>query len=152
MAVQDYGTTNISFSTFDVWSNAGFTDDSNITLSTVLIDALPAATAPYSVSEIYNRKWFYGKAAVDASGTDPGVVNITAPYSTGSGVELIIDNIDYSVHATVTLEAVPTYPRTFIQWRTEPLGGGTQISTNATINLTATDQTSTTEFWAYFST
>jgi len=148
MAVFTYGTTNIAFSDFDTWANG--VSATNISLTGSLDDTIPAT--PTQMSEVYNKDWFYGKALVNNAGTDPGVVNITAPYSTGSGVELVIKNVDYSVHATVTLEAVPTYPRTFIQWRTEPLGQGTQISTNATLNLTATDHTSATEFWAYFST
>ena len=55
MAVYTYSSTNTNFSTFDVWSNAGFTDDTNITLSTVLTDAYPAASNPSGVGEIYNR-------------------------------------------------------------------------------------------------
>ena len=147
MAVFTYGTTNIAFSDFDTWANG--VSATNISFTGSLDDTIPAT--PTQMSEVYDKSWFYGTAAVDASGTSPGVVNITAPYSTGSGEYLVIKNVDYSVHATVTLEAVPTYPRTFIQWRTEPLGGGTQISTNATLNLTVSDHTSVTEFWAYFS-
>ena len=77
MAVYTYSTTNIDFSTFDVWSNTGFTDDTDITLSTVLSDAYPAATNPSSVSEIYNRSWFYGNVVSTGNGT----VQITYPYN-----------------------------------------------------------------------
>ena len=60
MAVYTYTSAEIDFSSFDVWSNAGFTDNTNITLSTVLTDSYPAAPNRSSLSEIYNSSWFYG--------------------------------------------------------------------------------------------
>ena len=94
MAVYTYTSADIDFSSFDVWSNAGFTDNTDITLSTVLTDSYPAATNPSSVSEIYNRSWFYGNAIAVANGT----VQITYPYtSTASSSTLQIKNVDYNL-------------------------------------------------------
>ena len=147
MAVITYTTTNIQFSTFDDWSRAGFTDNTNITLSTVLTDAHPAASAPFGVSEIYGRSWFYGNAISTGNGT----VQVTNPYTSGteSGT-LAIKNVDYSVHTTITLTAAGTYPFNFSEWRTASGGGGTRIGTNANLNLTVTDQTGIVNFYAYF--
>ena len=147
MAVYTYSTTNIDFSTFDVWSNTGFTDDTDITLSTVLSDAYPAASNPSSVSEIYNRSWFYGNAVSTGNGT----VQITYPYSsTTSTGTLQVKNVDYSVYAYVRLTAVGTYPYNFSEWRTASGGGGSQISTSANLDLTVSDYTSQVNFYAYF--
>ena len=147
MAVQTYTTTNINFSTFDVWSNQGFTDDTNITLSTVLSDAHPASSAPYGVGEIYNRSWFYGNAVSTGNGT----VQVTNPYTSATSTgTLAIKNVDYSVHTTITLTAAGTYPFNFSEWRTASGGGGSQISTSANLNLTVSDYTSQVNFYAYF--
>jgi len=147
MAVYTYSTTNVDFSSFDIWSNTGFTDDTDITLSTVLSDAYPAATNPSSVSEIYNRSWFYGNVISTGNGT----VQITYPYtSTTSTGTLQIKNVDYSVYAYVRLSAVGTYPYNFSEWRTASGGGGSQISTNANLDLTVSDYTAQVDFYAYF--
>jgi len=69
MAVYTYGASDIDFSSFDVWSNAGFTDNTDIQLSTVLTDAYPEASGSYGVGEIYNRSWFYGSAISTGNGT-----------------------------------------------------------------------------------
>jgi hypothetical protein len=147
MAVYTYGTTNVNFSTFDVWSNAGFTDDTDITLSTVLTDAFPVASGSYGVGEIYNRSWFYGNAI----STGNGSVQVTYPYTSATSTgTLVISNVDYSVFAYVRLSAVGTYPFVFSEWRTAAAGGGTQISTNANLDLTEVDYTSQVDFYAYF--
>lgn len=150
MAVYTYGITDINFSTFDVWSNAGFTDDTNITLSTVLTDAIPIASGSYGVGEIYNRSWFYGNVISTGNGT----VQVTYPYTsdtyTSVSGSLQISNVDYSVFGYVRLTAVGTYPSVFTEWRTAAGGGGTQISTNANLDLTEVDYTSQVDFYAYF--
>lgn len=147
MAVYTYTSADIDFSSFDVWSNAGFTDNTDITLSTVLTDSYPAATNPSSVSEIYNRSWFYGNAIAVANGT----VQITYPYtSTASSSTLQIKNVDYSVYSYVRLTAAGTYPYNFSEWRTASGGGGSQISTSANLDLTVSDYTSQQNFYAYF--
>ena len=147
MAVYTYSVTDVYFSTFDIWSNTGFTDDTDITLSTVLSDTYPAATNPTSVSEIYNRSWFYGNAVSTGNGT----VQITYPYTSATSAgTLQIKNVDYSVYAYVRLSAVGTYPYNFSEWRTASGGGGTQISTSANLDLTVSDYTSQVNFYAYF--
>jgi len=147
MAVFTYSTTNINFSTFDNWSNAGFADDDNIILSDVLVDAYPAETAPNSVSEIYNTSWFYGNAVSTGNGT----VQITYPYTSATAPgTLQIKNVNYGIYAYVRLTAAGTYPFTFSEWRTASGGGGTQISTSANLDLTVSDYTSQVNFYAYF--
>lgn len=150
MAVFTYGTTNINFSTFDTWSNAGFTDDTNIILSNVLNNvsgSYPISTSPYSVSEIYDTSWFYGNAVSTGNGT----VQVTYPYTSATSVStLLIRNVDYSVYSYVRLTAAGTYPYNFSEWRTASGGGGTQISTNANLDLTVSDYTSQVNFYAYF--
>ena len=147
MAVFTYTTTNISFSTFDSWSNTNFTDDTDITLSTVLDNAFPAESAPHSVSEIYNRSWFHGNVISEGNGT----VQVIQPYtSTASTGTIAIKNVDYSVYSFIRLTAVGTYPFNFSEWRTATGGGGTQISTSANLDLTVSDYTSQVNFYAYF--
>lgn len=147
MAVYTYTTTNIDFSSFDVWSNAGFSNDTNITLSTVLTDAYPAESTPNSVSEIYNRSWFYGNVV----GTGNGTVQITYPYTSATSTgTLQIKNVDYGTYSYVRLTAAGTYPFNFSEWRTASGGGGTQISTSANLDLTVSDYTSQLNFYAYF--
>ncbi len=147
MAVYTYTSADINFSSFDVWSNAGFTDNTDITLSTVLTDSYPAASNPSNVSEIYNRSWFYGNAIAVSNGT----VQITYPYTSAASTgTLQIKNVDYSVYSYVRLTAAGTYPYNFSEWRTASGGGGSQISTSANLDLTVTDQTSQQNFYAYF--
>lgn len=148
MAVYTYTTTNIDFSSFDVWSNAGFTDDTNINLNSVLSDAYPeAGIVDVNVSDIYNRSWFYGNVV----GTGNGTVQITYPYTSATSTGTIaIKNVDYSVYSYIRLSAVGTYPFNFSEWRTAAGGGGTQISTSANLDLTVSDYTSQVNFYAYF--
>jgi len=147
MAIFTYTTTNIDFSTFDTWSNADYTDDTDINLSDVLSDSFPAASNPASVGEIYNRSWFYG----NVHSTGNGTVQVTAPYTSATEAgTLIIKNVDYSVYTTITLTAAGTYPYVFSEWRTASGGGGTQISTNANLSITVSDYTSQVDFYAYF--
>jgi len=147
MAIFTYSTSDINFSTFDTWSNAGFSDDTDITLSTVLTDAYPAHSASYGVGEIYNRSWFYGNVHAVANGT----VQVTAPYTSATSTgTLAIKNVDYSIFTTITLTAAGTYPYNFSEWRTSSGGGGTQISTSANLNITVSDYTSQVDFYAYF--
>ena len=146
MAVFTYTTTNVTFSSFDTWSNS-IASDSNVSLDTVLNDAYPASSRPEQVSEIYNRSWFYGNVV----GTGNGTVQVTYPYTSATSTGTIqIKNVDYSVYAYIRLVAVGTYPFNFSQWRTAAGGGGTQISTSATLDLTVSDYTSQTNFYAYF--
>ena len=147
MAVKTYTTSNINFGSFDEWSNANFTNDTNITLSTVLTDAMPAHSASYGVGEIYNRSWFYGNAISTGNGT----VQVTSPYTSGTSTgTLIVKNVDFSIFSSLTLTAAGTYPYNFSEWRTASGGGGTQLGTNANLTLTVSDHTSVENFYAYF--
>ena len=67
MAVHTYGTTNVSFSSFDIWSN-GVSSDSNVTMNNALTDATPSNSNPTSASEIYNNNWFYGSLQISTGG------------------------------------------------------------------------------------
>ena len=148
MAVYTYTSSDIDFSTFDVWSNAGFTNDTDINLNGVLSDAFPAAAiTDVSISDIYNRSWFYGNVI----GTGNGTVGVTNPYTSATTTgTLVIKNVDYSVYSFIRLSAVGTYPYNFSEWRTASGGGGTQISTSANLDLTVTDYTTQVNFYAYF--
>lgn len=148
MAVYTYGVNDIEFSTFDIWSNAGFVDDTDIELDAVLTDAYPDASGSYAVDEIYNRSWFYGNAIAESAN---GTVQITYPYTSATSTgTLQIKNVDYSVYSFVRLTAAGTYPFVFSEWRTATGGGGTQISTSSNLDLTVTDYLSQVNFYAYF--
>jgi hypothetical protein len=147
MAVYTYGNNNIQFSTFDVWSNAGFTDDTDITLNAVGLEIYPAPSlGSFSVDDLRNTSFLYGTVASTGNGT----VEVTAPYSEGPGSSITLKNVDFSVHSTITLTATATYPYNFSEWRTASGGGGTQISTNAALTLSSGDHTSVQTFYAYF--
>jgi hypothetical protein len=148
MAVYTYTTTNISFSTFDIWSNAGYTDDTDINLGAIGLEMEPALSlSDVAVSDLYNRSIFYGNVISTGNGT----VQITYPYTSATSTgTLQIKNVDYSVYSYIRLAAVGTYPFNFSEWRTASGGGGTQISTSANLDLTVSDYTSQVNFYAYF--
>ena len=148
MAVYTYGTTNISFSTFDIWSN-GVSSDSNVTMNNALSDASPANSNPTAASEIYNNNWFYGSLQVSTG----GYVDVSGPGSyTLSNVSTTTTlkncNLDLG-NLTLTADETAAYPRTFVRWRA---GGssGTQIQTAEALTLTSATQTGTTVFYAEF--
>jgi len=146
MAVYTYGTTNISFSTFDTWSN-GVASDSNVTMNNALSDAVPANSNPTSASEIYNNNWFYGSLQVSTG----GYVDITATgYSVAdsTGATLKNVNLDES-NLTLVADETAAYPRTFVRWRRGG-SGGAEISTSTTLTLTSANETATTVFYAEF--
>jgi len=147
MAVQNYGTTNISFSSFDTWAN-DVSSDSNVTMNNALNDASPANSNPTAASEIYNRDWFYGSVRVSTG----GFVDVSAGSYSLSDVNTTTElkNVDLSLNnITLTADETAAYPRTFVRWRR---GGssGAQISTNTVLTLTNSNETSTTVFYAEF--
>lgn len=149
MAIVTISATNVQFSTFDDWSNAGFTADTDINLSSVLTDSYPASSAPYSVSDFYNRSFFYGNIICDGNNTNS--VQVTAPYTSATSTgTLAVKNVDYGTYASITFTATAGYGITFNGWYTAASGGGTQITTNTTLTLTVSDQTSIENFYAYF--
>ena len=146
MAVHTYGTTNIAFSSFDIWSN-NVASDSNVTMNDALGDAVPSNSNPTSASEIYNNNWFYGTLQVSTGGyVDISATGYSVADSQGATIKNV--NLDES-NLTLTADETAAYPRTFVRWRAGG-SGGTQISTNTTLTLTAADQTSTTVFYAEF--
>ena len=147
MAVKTYGTTNISFSTFDEWAN-NISSDSNVTMNDALADASPANSNPTSASEIYNNNWFHGELQVSTG----GFVDVAAGSYTLSDVNstTTLKNVNLDLNSiTLTADETAAYPRTFVRWRAGG-SGGSEIQTGTTLTLGASDQTSTTVFYAEF--
>lgn len=147
MAVYTYGTTNINFSTFYIWSN-GVGSNSNVTMNNALSQAIPANSNPTSASEIYSNSWFYGTLQVSTG----GYVDIYAGagYSVADSQGATLKNVNLDLNNLVlTADETAAYPRTFVRWRA---GGssGTQIQTGEVLTLTSGVQTSTTVFYAQF--
>lgn len=147
MAVFTYGANNISFQTFETWSN-GITESINIGLTGAVSDFYPANSAPYQVSEIApSTSIFYGSFVAETGGT----VELTAPYTQAAGSTITVKNFLISTYS-ITVAAAAAYPYTFHSWRDAADGGGNQISTNATLTLTDADSTDVSVFYAYFTT
>jgi len=147
MAVHTYGTTNISFSSFDIWSN-GVSSDSNVTMNNALSDASPANSNPTSASEIYNNNWFHGQLQVSTGGyVDVSAGAYSLADQTGT-VTLKNVNLDLN-NLTLTADESAAYPRTFVRWRAGG-SGGSEIQTAEALTLTSATQTSTTVFYAEF--
>jgi len=147
MAVHTYGTTNISFSSFDIWSN-GVSSDSNVTMNNALTDAAPANTNPTAASEIYNNNWFYGSLQVSTG----GYVDVSAgSYSlTDVSTTTTLKNVNLDLNNLVlTADETAAYPRTFVRWRAGS-SSGSEIQTGEVLTLTSATQTSTTVFYAEF--
>tara|TARA_B100000085_G_scaffold178925_1_gene163253 strand:+ start:1398 stop:1844 length:447 start_codon:yes stop_codon:yes gene_type:complete len=147
MAVHTYGTTNISFSSFDTWAN-NISSDSNVTMNNALADASPANSNPTSASEIYNNNWFYGQVQVSSG----GFVDVAAGDYTLNDVNstTTLKNVNLDLNdLTLTADETAAYPKTFVRWRA---GGasGTEIQTGEVLTLNASTQTSTTIFYAEF--
>lgn len=147
MAVYTYGTTNISFSTFDIWSN-GVASDSNVTMNDALSDASPANSNPTSASEIYNNNWFYGQVQVSTGGyvdvaAGSYTLNDISTTTTLKNVNLDLNNL------VLTADEGAAYPRTFVRWRAGG-SGGSEIQTAEVLTLTSATQTGTTVFYAEF--
>ena len=147
MAVHTYGTTNISFSSFDTWSN-NVSSDANVTMNDALGDAVPSNSNPTSASEIYNNNWFYGQLQVSTGGyVDVSATGYSVADATGTSTLKNV-NLDES-NLTLTADETAAYPRTFVRWRREN-SSGAEISTNTVLTLTSADETSTSVFYAEF--
>ena len=147
MAVHTYGTTNISFSSFDIWSN-GVSSDSNVTMNNALSDASPTNSNPTAASEIYNNNWFHGQLQVSSGGyVDVAAGSYSLADQTGT-VTLKNVNLDLN-NLTLTADEAQAYPRTFVRWRAGS-SSGTQIQTAEALTLTSATQTSVTLFYAEF--
>ena len=147
MAVYTYGTTNISFGTFYIWSN-NVASNSNVTMNNALGDASPANSNPTAASEIYNNNWFYGQVQVSTG----GYVDVAAGSYTLNDVSTTttLKNINLDLNNLVlTADEGAAYPRTFVRWRAGS-SGGAQIQTGEVLTLSSAVQTSTTVFYAEF--
>lgn len=148
MAIYTYGTSSIEFRTFVSWSN-GIEFDTNVELSQVLVDALPVDEAPYSVSEIYNTKWFYG----NIEGGQGGKVALTgsSPYQVQPVQRIVVKNINFGTYPLLEVLAIPDESTwRFDSWRTEPFGGGDEISTFNPLLLTSDNHQDVVDLYAYF--
>ena len=146
MAVYTYGANNITFSSFETWSNS-ITQSTNIDLQTTVNDFHPTNSAPFEVSEFApNTSIFYGTINADGGGT----VALSAPYTVAATSGFTVKNFLISTYS-LTIVASGTYPFTFDSWRDQPSGGGNSLSTSATLTLTSSDHTGVTAFYAYFS-
>lgn len=147
MAVYTYGANNISFGTFNTWAN-NVSVQADTSLSSSLSDFYPAQAAPFQVSEIApSTSIFYADIIADNGGT----VSLSAPYTVADTTSFTVKNLLISTYS-VTIVATATYPYTFDSWRDATGGGGSQLSTNATLTLTDVDHTGVTTFYAYFTT
>ena len=147
MAVYTYGANNISFGTFNTWSN-NVAAQANTSLSGSLSDFYPTQAAPFQVSEFApNTSIFYGTINADNGGT----VELTSPYTVTSTTSFTVKNLLISTYS-ITIAASATYPYTFHSWRDATDGGGSQLSTNSTLTLTDIDHTGVVNFYAYFTT
>ena len=105
MAVYTYGASNVTFSSFETWSNS-ITSSTNIDLATAVNDMYPANAAPFQVSEFSpNTSIFYGQFIPE----DGGSISMTAPYTVAaSSVAFIAKNIIISTYAiTVVASNAP---------------------------------------------
>ena len=147
MAVHTYGTTNISFSSFDTWSN-NVASDANVTMNDALGDAVPSNSNPTAASEIYNNNWFHGQIQVSSGGyVDVAATGYSLADQEGT-VTLKNVNLDES-NLTLTADETAAYPRTFVRWRREN-SSGAEISTNEVLTLNSSTEASTTVFYAEF--
>lgn len=146
MAVYTYGASDISVGTFNTWAN-NVAAQANTSLSGSLSDFFPADSAPFQVSDIQSTDIFYGTITAENGGT----VALSSPYTVDATTSITVKNFAIDTYS-LTIVASATYPYTFHSWRDASGGGGSQLSTNATLTLTDTDYTSVTVFYAYFTT
>lgn len=147
MAVYIYGANDISFQTFQTWSN-DVTEATNISLSTAFNDFHPANAAPFQVSEFApNTRVFYGNITADTGGT----VSLSAPYTVDATTSFTVKNLLIETYVP-TIVATANYPYTFHSWRDAANGGGNSLSTSATYTLIYNQNVNVTTFYAYFTT
>lgn len=154
MAVQTYTANNISFSSFDTWSNQ-FSSDSNVSLNTLMDNLEPADTPPHQVSELRNNSFLYGTVTGETGGT----FQITAGYSTSAGLTShTLHNVNFNSVASITITATAAYPYTFHSFRTASGGGGSALSTtgqgttSGTYTIDSSEAANFTDIYVYFTT
>lgn len=150
MPVFTYGTTNINFSSTDTWANE-ISGLSNISVSgsaSSWADDMYTLPGPNNISlgtELRSQAIIYGTV----SGGSNGSWRVSYPYTTSYSTSAItIKNVNLTTHTYVRLQANPTYPYVFQDWK----GDGTTISTNATIDINTTTFNTVSTFYATFTT
>lgn len=154
MAIQTYGANNISFSSFDTWSN-NIASDSNVSLQTLMTSLEPADAPPHQMSELRSNSFLYGTVTAETGGS----FQITAGYSTSAGLTShTLENVNFGLVASVTITATGVYPYTFHSFRTASGGGGTALSTTGqgtttgTFTITTANAGNFTNIYVYFTT
>lgn len=148
MARFTYGTNNIEYQTFNSWSNAlDSGNTSNISASSAFSEFNPAITSDYAASFLQGSSVFYGSVVAGTGGN----VDISAPYTVAATTNITVKNVNVT-NTSITINATTSYPWVFDSWRTAAGGGGSQISTNATLTVTDAAVADHTVYYAYFTT
>lgn len=148
MARFTYGTNNIEYQTFNSWSNAlDSGNTSNISASSAFSEFNPAITSDYAASFLQGSSVFYGSVVAGTGGS----VDISAPYTVAATTNITVKNVNVT-NTSITINATTSYPWVFDSWRTAAGGGGSQISTNATLTVTDAAVADHTVYYAYFTT
>ena len=137
----------IEFSTFDIWAN-NVSSDTNAGIDNALSDWYPAQSAPYQASTLLGTDCFYGTFVANTGGTIS--ISTGAMASSASSTNIVCKNMDLGVY-NPSVVASATYPYSFHSWRTGTNGGGSQVTTSATLTVT-TGTTQATTYYAYFTT
>jgi hypothetical protein len=148
MARFTYGTNNIEYQTFNSWSNAlDSGNTSNISASSAYSEFNPAQTSDYAASFLQGSSIFYGSVIAGTGGN----VDISAPYTVAATTNITVKNVNVT-NTSITINATTSYPWVFDSWRTAAGGGGSQISTNASLTITDGATADHTNYYAYFTT
>lgn len=153
MAVYTYGANNISWSSFDDWSNQ-FASQANLSLNTLMDNLEPADSAPHAASELRSNAFLYGSVVAGTGGT----VSVTSGYSQSATSSFTLRNVNFASISSITLTATATYPYTFHSWRTAAGSGGSSLgttgqgTTTGTLTLTSGTATGVGTIYAYFTT
>ena len=146
MAEKNYGANNINWGSFDEWSQA-YSSDSNISIATAKGNMHPAQSAPWAASTLRSKNIFYGRLIAGTGGN----VEVTNPYSSGTGADITIKQVFIDSH-NVVIQANATYPYTFNSWRPAAGGGGSVVSSANPLTISQGDYTGTSVIYAYFTT
>ena len=154
MAVHTYGATNISFSSFDEWSNQ-FSSDSDVSLNTLMDNLEPGDTAPHSVSELRNNSFLYGDVSVSGA---PGTVRVSSGYTgqNATSSSFALKNVNFDDVSSVTITAQCAYPNYLEGFYSGPNGTGdllrdySEPATTGDLSLTSTTFQEVDHIYAYF--
>lgn len=148
MARFTYGANNVEYQTFNSWSNAlDSGNTTNISASIAYSEFIPDQSGSYAASYLQNSSVFYGSLVAGTGGT----VAITAPYTADAASSITVKNLNIT-NTSLTIVAATSYPWVFDSWRTAAGGGGSQISTNATLTVNDDSAADHAVYYAYFTT